>query len=674
MATLLGTATLNTAFNVSSDSLLHTFALDKVSQTAFKPPVSAYNTDAVTDFSARLYNDAVEDYVDQGYFNTPYMSETEDFVQIIRTASSPNNPGDNTIYFHFDMLEVDPAATITSIETQVTFESTQQGHSIIPPNGTADELHFGSITVTWADDGPDDSNQHLTQSGPTKITSDQLQTQTITLTPSTASGSSFLGTGLGTLGTLGVKFTGVVRPAADGGAFPGQASLNVKLYNVVMRVNYTGRTRLVTGYQTRKPQGHPFTVNVNTPGSGVDVSAQGYKWSSANFPFNPYNVFIESTENLGFASLLPSDAVVDGTAVLYGLIDYRNSAGTFAQGTATETSNSFRKGQPSGAHTVQLIHGTGSTRTNVSSEVYTDHSFVQWRPGEIHDEPYIFAGEDSANAMGTTRAQAVSENFGIKLDPTQYASGAQLSSLGTGITKPNSLDYAGISPDLFKYGINIAYNPAYISGDVPIDVVSTVTTQGNLTHGVVDSELNDFTGTISLTALGGFLLEATSTISTAITTTPGTTIGLVRSGFTVAMSASFTVPDTTTQFAITAASFLFPSASVSCSAGVSFTTPATSSSAFTTTPGTAIGRIRSGFDIAVPLAFTTPALSDVLMVKAPNETQVYTTPVDTRTHIIPQDARIITLETETRTYIIPEDDRTHELEQETRITTPEALQ
>lgn len=670
MATLLGSATLSTAFNVSPDSVLHTFALDKVSQTAFKPPVSAYNNDTNDDFSARLYNDAVEDYVEQGYSTTPYISDTEDFVQIIRTASSPGSGGTNKFFFHFDMLEVDPAATITSIEAKITFESTQGDNG----ENTGTES-FGTLTVDYRESGPSNTTDNRTESN-TTITSNQLQTQTITLTPSTVDGSDFKGTGLGTLGTLGVRFTGITKPVpplGTGSAFPGQPSLNVKLYNVVMRVNYTGRTRFTTGYQTRKKDGHPFTVNVNTPGSGVDVSAQGYKWSSSNFPFSPYDVFIESTENLGFASLLPSDAVVDGTSVLYGLIDYRNNAGTFAPGTATETSDVFLKGQPLGAHTVQLIHGTGSTRTDVSSEVYTDHNFVQWRPGEIHDEPYTFAGEDSANAMGATRAQVVSENFGIKLNPTQYAGGAQRGALVTGVTKPNSFMYAAISPDIFKFGINVAYNPPFISGDIAINTTSTTSVTGVLTHGVVDSELNDFTGTISTTALGGFLLEATTTIPTAVTTTLGTA-GRIRTGFTVAMSASFTVPDTTTQFAITAASFIFPSASVTCDAGVTFTTPAASASAFTTTPGTAIGRIRTGFTIAVPSAFTTPALSDVLLVKAPNDKQIYVTPIDTRTHIIPQDSRTLALETETRTYIIPEDDRIHELETETRTTTPEALQ
>jgi hypothetical protein len=274
---------------------------------------------------------------------------------------------------------------------------------------------------------------------------------------------------------------------------------------------------------------------------------------------------------------------------------------------------------------------------------------VQWRPGEIHDEPYTFAGEDSANAMGTTRAQAVSENFGIKLNPTQYASGAQLSLLDTGITKPNSLDYAGISPDLFKYAINVAYNPPFISGDISISTASTVTTQGNLTHGVVDSELNDFTGTVSLTALGGFKLEgAPQTQASAITTTVATT-GLIRTGFTIGMSAAFTMPNIASSFVnISGVAVSFPTATVTVSAAVAMTTGADSNTAFTVSPTGLIGMIRTNHESALPITATVPALTDILIVKAPAASQIFTTDTQTRTHVIPADDRNTTIPQQTR--------------------------
>ena len=365
--------------------------------------------------------------------------------------------------------------------------------------------------------------------------------------------------------------------------------------------------------------------------------------------------------------------MIDGASVVYGLIDWFSPDGVpgyLGAGTG-EDATRFRRASNATINTIQLKHGTGSTHDLISSQKVDDttNSKVYLLPTTTDTEPQRYYAWDTSNELGTTRAQAVSENFGLVHTPGTFGS----TSLATTNTQQNTLDVGGISPDIVKYGINLAYNPAFISGDVPFDVVATVTATPVMTHGNTADEIDDFTTAVSLSALGGFLLQAESNQSTAITTALGTA-GRTRSGFTVAMSASFTVPDTTTQFAITAASFIFPSASVSCDAGVTFTTPASSTLAFTTTPGTTIGRIRAGFDIAVPSAFTTPALTDVLIIRAPNVKQVYTTPLDTRTYTIPEDARTHQLEQETRTYTIPQDDRVHEMAQETRITTPEALQ
>ncbi len=644
MATLLGSATLSTAFTVNASRTdLHTFALDKVSETNFRSPISCYRDLGIAiDNTAALYNDAVEDYFASGYSTTGYLTETEGFVEFAETGNN-NDPAEQTLFCHFDLLDIDPAATINSITAEVIVESSVGSGS-----------NFGTIQANWHDAGPNDSS--ITQSSSSTIPSSSQETITLTMSPSS----------LGTLPTLALVFTGNSTAPNQ----PPGNNINVKIYNVRIKVNYTGRTRLTTGYVEFGGATQPYSSATTSK----VVGSNGIEWENFAAPGDPFDTRIQNNNDLGFSSLLPSDAVVDGTSVLYGLIDWFDPDGIpgyLGAGTG-ENARRFRRGEGATINTIQLKHGTGSTHNLINSSKVDDvsNSKVFLLPTTTDTEPQRYYAWDTSNDLGATRAQVVSENFGLVHTPGTLGA----TTLATNESQQNTSDVGGISPDIVKYAINVAYNPAYISGDVPFDVVSTVTTQGNLTHGVVDSELNDFTGTISLTALGGFLLEATSTISTAITTTPGTTIGLVRSGFTVAMSASFTVPDTTTDFAITAASLLFPSASVSCSAGVSFTTPATSSSAFTTTPGTAIGRIRTGFTIASPVAFTTPALSDVLMVRSPNTKQVYTTPLDTRTYAIPEDSRVHQLEQETRTYIIPEDDRTHNLETETRTTTPEALQ
>lgn len=643
MATLLGSATLSTAFTVNANRVdLQTFALDKVSETEFRSPVSCYRDLGVAiDNTAALYNDAVEDYFTSSYTTTGYLTETEGFVEFAETGLN-NDPAEQTLYCHFDLLDIDPAATINSITAEVIVESSVGSGS-----------NFGTVQANWHDAGPDDGSPATSSSS--TIPSSSQETITLTMSPSS----------LGTLPTLALVFTGNSTAPNQ----PPGNNLDIKIYNVRIKVNYTGRTRLTTGYVEFGGASQPYASATSSKVEG----ASGIEWQNYAAPGDPFDTRIRNNNDLGFSSLLPSDAVVDGTSVLYGLIDWFDPDGVpgyLGAGTG-ENARRFRRASSATINTIQLKHGTGSTHDLISSQKVDDttNSKVYLLPTTTDTEPQRYYAWDTSNDLGATRAQVVSENFGVVHTPGAFTS----TTLATNNTQQNTLDVGGISPDIIKYAINVAYNPAYISGDVPFDVVTTVTATPVMTHGNTADEIDDFTTAVSVSALGGFLLQATAAIPTAITTTVGTA-GRTRTGFTVSMSASFSVPDITTDFAITATSFIFPSAAVTCDAGVTFTTPAQSQSAFTTTPGTTIGRIRTGFTIAVPSAFTTPALTDVLIIKAPNAKQIYTTPQDTRTYLIPEDDRTLTLAEENRTYRIPEDDRTHELEQETRITTPEALQ
>ncbi len=684
MATLLGSATLSTAFTVATDRvILQSFDQNKVSQTDYRPPVNAYNKDTVTDTSARLYNDAVEDYVGTDYTNVPYVSETEDFVEIVRTSSSPSSLGTNTIFCHFDLLDIDPAATINSIEVQVTVESSQSGFTTYSPYGTQDALHFGKIKCNWQDAGPLDSTK--VESTPTnngsnsyslgdayRIGSSNQETATFTFPTLT----------LGTLPTLEVVFTGVQNP---GDTYPGSASLNIKIYNIRLRVNYTGRTRFTTGFQSRHHNGHPFTNIQVGPSPAATVTATGYKWfsdttdSTPSYPNANYKTIIQSTDDLGFSSLLPSDASVDGVAIQYGLIDYRNSAGTYSAGTGTETSNAYTLADGRDNNAIQLTHGTGSTFDLVNSDYIDEvsNTYIKYRPyTSITDEPLTWYAEDADNSLGVTRAQAVTENFGIKWQPSatgaSYVSGAGTTALPTGITKPNSFDYAGISPDTVKYAINIAYNPPFIAGDIAINTAVTVSATAVQIHGNTADEIDDFTTAVSLSALGGFKLEgAPQTQSTAVTTTLGTA-GLTRTNHTIAVNPAFGVSVTAIND-ISGSALTFPTATVSVSATVQRTTPATISTALTTVLGTA-GRIRTGFNVAITWVATQPTIADadLLVIQAPADSQIFVADEQTRTYLIPEQSRTHTMEAETRTYVIPAEGvdrahlRTHTIDEQTR--------
>ena len=609
MATLLGSATLNTAFATSSEATVVTNDLNRVTTTAYRKPVAVHSGTSSKDFRPLFIND-VNLYLQGGYVDNDY-TEDKDYYETIATASSPNSPGTETVFCNFNFLEVDPIATITNVEVRMTIQSTQGGFSTYPPYGTQDELHYGKVKIGWADQGSGDTNIEETT---TKVTTNELTTLTFTLTPDGVGGSFWDGIGLGLRHMVKLKFEGVVNPSD---AYPGADSLNIKVYALEARVNYTGRTRFVTGFKS------PSTISGGT--GTTPLSSTGY----------------------GFA--IPSDHILDGVAVRFGAD--RAGSGNAGHGNFLNQSSVANN----------MHFQSGGSQVSTSTMVLDPDTLLMGAPTLYDDGTsgrtatlYQSVDEDNTDAEITT-AEANASDFGIltKFLPVSGSVGFDL--------EPSTLD------------INIAHVGPIISGDVSANTVSTLTATPVMTHGNTADEIDDFTTAVSLSALGGLLLQAEANPSTAITTTVGTA-GRIRTGFTVSMPAAFTVPDITVEFAITAASFIFPSASVTVSAAVEKTTPATSTSAFTTTPGTTIGMIRAGFDIAVPSAFTTPAISDVLLVKAPNDKQIYVTPVDTRTHIIPEDARTLALETETRTYIIPEDDRIHELETETRTTTPEALQ
>ena len=669
MATLLGSATLSTAINVNpSRTTVHTFDTTRVTQTDYRPPINAYNKDTLVDTSARLYNDAVEDYIGADYTNTPYVDETEDFVEIVRTASSPTSPGTNSIFCHFDLLDIDPAATINSIEVQVTVESSQGGYTTYSPYGIQDSWHYGKIKANWLDAGPNDSSgsnstptstDNYTYSSGDNYFIETASQETATFT--FASRSS-----LGTLPTLELVFTGTVRPA---GTYPGAASLNIKIYNVRLRVNYTGRTRLTTGYQSRKHNGHPFTVN-----SSTNITAQGYSWSSATYPSAGYQTFIQSTDDLGFSSLIPSGATIDGTAIQYGLIDYRNNGGTYSAGTATETSNAYTTADGRDNNAIQLTHGTSSTFDLVNSDYIDDvgNTYIKYRPySSIEDEPLTWYAEDADNSLGATRAQVITENFGIKWQPSatgaSYVSGAGTTAL-TGPAKPNSLDYAGISPDTVKYAINVAYNPAFISGDVPIDSSFTVTTLGNLNHAVDDSELSDFTGVVSMTTLGGFLHDDDpddQSASFSIASIP------VAIGTTAELSSAFNL---TASCVILAGSSSQPAfnTTLTVSGSVKLSGFTVTSSIETDVAVSSSVKL-SGYTITGSMAFDLANISEVLLINKPQPLRILTTEIQTREYAIPTHTRTHVIDTQSRTYVIPAQDRTVTLDTQTRNTNAEDL-
>jgi hypothetical protein len=709
MATLLGTANIQGAFTATcGDAIVQTFE-NRATTTAYRAPISAYRGIGIArDNTAALYNDEFAEYTTGQYFINTYVTEETDFVgPYVETATSPSNPGTSELLCHFNFLDIDHRATITSIEVQVTLKSTIGGYTTYPPYGTQDTLHYGKIKGDWFGSGPEAS---ATDTGTFEnITQNTAHTKTITLTP----------TALGTLPTLKLSFEGVVNP---GDTYPGADSLNLTIYNVVARVNYTGKTRLTTGFRT--------VTSFDSIADGGDIG------------IDP----VVTVTGYDFASHIPAGATVHGTQVKWGFVDYTATVG--GSDPAVEPNKAIPSVDAS-QNTLRYRTSGGLVSTAYIDNI--DNNQVYHLPTTTDTQPQIYYAWDNSNTLGVTRANAVDSTFGLQHEP-----GDNDVNLGFALTQSGLVqeaDQEGISPQYETYAIDIAYIPALVSGDIAINTVTTVadttvnitrtspanissafTTQtgpagliyagestinsafsmaidselsitavalsfpsatvsasaqveyqasadlsasfttdfaGNITYrvDVGSGELPSFDSAFTLTALGGFkLLSAALTINSTTTTDVGLA-GLIFDGASNINSAFGVTVSAINDISGTALSF--PTATVTATAQVSQTAHSNINSTATVSMGLA-GMIRTGFTVSPQGVFD---FADTIstLIKPVVDTRVFVESTQTRTHRIPQQLRTQTIASQTRTHPIDAQVRTITVDTQTRTAPVEGM-
>ena len=599
MATLLGTANIQGAFTTTSEALVVTDDLNRVTTTAYRKPVAVHSGTSETDFRPLYLND-VNLYLQSGYVEDNY-TENNEYFETIETADSPNDPGSQTVFCNFDFLEVDPTATIANVEVRMTLQSTVGGYSSYAPYGTQDELHYGKVELIWADRG---SGINEAGAVSTKITTNELTTITVTLDPAD---TFWNGIGMGNHHMVKLKFEGVVNP---GDTYPGANSLNMQIYAFEARANYTGRTRFTTSYQS------PSTISGGTGSTGL--------------------------QSTGYGFAIPSGHTIDGVAVRFGA-DYQGSGsgrgGYNNYSTVSDVMHFESGGSQVSSNTIDLDDDTVLAASPRWTGVET---------GERHETLYQAIDYNNTDTAITT-AEVNASDFGIitKFFPRSGSAGFDL--------EPSTLD------------INIAHVGPVITGDIGINTVSTVTASPTIVHAFTSDEIDDFTSTVTLTALGGFKLEgAPQTQASVFTTTVGTA-GRIRTDHTVSMPTQFSVTVSAIND-LTGSALTFPTATVSVSAVVERTTPAQSTSVFTTQLGIA-GMTRTNHLITAPAVATVAAVSGVTLLKAVDSDRIFVSPTQTRTHIIPEQLRTETIEQQTRTHVIPlqGENRAHQR----RLTVPQ---
>ena len=590
MATLLGTANLTTTASTSIDAVsLVTDDLTKSTSTGFRRPIAASildpgNIPAGTGQSDErpLFREETDKFLALGYFDDDYISGDAESVDII----------DGVIYCAYDFLEIDPTATVANVQVRLNVKSTVG-------SGT----DRGNIRVQWAQSGKPDTNLHQVQSGPTTLTDGELTTLNFTITPD---GTQWDGVGMGANPLLRINFQ-------EGGA----SKSGCFLFSARAQVNYTGRTRFTTGYQTPSSStGGVFSNDINPYVSG-----------------NQNGAMVTST---GYGFAVPSGHTVDGVALRFGAV-------------GTER-NSNQIWGPMSNNTFKFKDAVGGTLVTLASPPVDDSMFLDGVEGS---HATLYSSIDDENNIGLTTAEANNTNLTLE---SRY------------------LITSGTSENLkqpFVADVNLAHVGPIISGDIGLSTVSTTTVGAVLTHAVASSEIATFASTFTTTALGGFVLVgAPQTQASAFTTTVGTA-GRIRTNHTVSMPTAFGVTVSAIND-ITGSALSFPTATVTVSSGVTRTTPATSSSAFTTTVGTA-GMTRTDHTIASPVVAAMASVSQVALIKATATDRIFVADQETRTHLIDTEIRTHTIEQQTRTHQIDTEVRTITVDQQTRTADVEGM-
>ena len=590
MATLLGTANLTTTASTTIDAVsLVPDDLTKSTSTGFRRPIAASILDpgsipAGTGQSDErpLFREETDKFLALGYFDDDYISGDAESVDII----------DGVIFCAYDFLEIDPTATVANVQVRLNVKSTVG-------SGT----DRGNIRVQWAQSGKTDTNLHQVQSGPTTLTDGELTTLNFTITPD---GTQWDGVGMGANPLLRINFQ-------EGGA----SKSGCFLFSARAQVNYTGRTRFTTGYQTPSSStGGVFSNDINPYVSG-----------------NQNGAMVTST---GYGFAVPSGHTVDGVALRFGAV-------------GTER-NSTQIWGPMGGHGFKFKDAVGGTLVTASTLPVDDSMFLDGVEGS---HATLYSSIDDENNIGLTTAEANNTNLTLA---SRY------------------LITSGTSENLkqpFVADVNLAHVGPIISGDIGLSTVSTTTVGAVLTHAVASSEIATFASTFTTTALGGFVLVgAPQTQASAFTTTVGTA-GRIRTNHTVSMPTAFGVTVSAIND-ITGSALSFPTATVTVSSGVTRTTPATSSSAFTTTVGTA-GMTRTNHTIASPVVAALASVSQVALIKATETDRIFVADQETRTHLIDTEIRTHTIEQQTRTHQIDTEVRTITVDQQTRTADVEGM-
>tara|TARA_R100000231_G_scaffold130725_1_gene102490 strand:- start:698 stop:2452 length:1755 start_codon:yes stop_codon:yes gene_type:complete len=516
MATLLGEATLTSQFISTFDDVrVVTDDLNRVTTTAFRDPTTVHiqgeGVIDTRDYRA-IYLPNVADYVDGGYFDTDYV-----FDDPIFSAGFASPGTSELLKVAYDFLDIDPAATINSVEVKIDFE---------PTEALGSDPNFGTLQMEFSVKGASGANNPI--STPQTITSGDRQTMTFTIPAS----GTWPVTGLGEHHTLLMTGSGSFKA--------------MRIYRLQARVNYTGRTRFTTGFKSYT------TKSVTDFIPGTDTNPP---------PIPTESTRLYKTEGYGFA--IPSDHTVDGVGMLYGF-------GAVVNGTHKEILH-FKR-DISGTHTRistdQMQNIFGGFLSGGEANVYArlinvqdeDNSDTEITTAEVNDSTFGLEARFAYEFASTRPSEPVVFDINIAHVGPIISGDIGLSTVST-TTVGAVLTHAVASSEIATFAST--FTTSTLGGFLLIGapqtqasaVTTTVGTAGRIRPGesnintaftVTASAINDLTGssisfpTATVTVSSAVARTTPATSNIAFTTVLGTA-GMTRTNHAITPNITATV-------------------------------------------------------------------------------------------------------------------------------------
>lgn len=550
-----GDIALTTQFDFAECEAIEATDQTTTQSTAYRRPISVSLQDSIS--SLGVGNLTVPAPPSYGFTSgTPYPDGPIAFSRLIDRdledtplffgANADSGGGVATLFIrlHYDFLEIkeDSLLNISSIDFEVDCQNLFSTGNFHPGSGNQTQIH-PTVTIGLLENDVGIGGASG-ESASATTTSTSRQTLSLSLTPSTMPKQH----------GFWFKVAGVSNANS-------QASIQLLVYGIKARVNYTGKTNLKTGF----------------------IKAVDTAIGSSGAPA----LFEATTGTFNFSDRISTDTgySIAGVSTLYGFNKPREDTSfgdTLGAKHQYNPSNSVPGVTNNGlgdGNKVSIFHDSLSANVKYIDSDLQDPSIYHGWPKDdfyvsdpngagIQDNINLYYAVDEDNSLGFSIADARNTNLKVQMNIGELAtSGSRILDSEADVNALNDGTYGGFLGGQAEARIQWAVRPPLITGDIALSTSISVSDFAiKQTHGVDASELPDVSFSADTgSTLGGFKIQVESAVATALAVpdtearirirgesamstnidlTQTGLAGMIRTGYTIDPNFSITVADT----------------------------------------------------------------------------------------------------------------------------------